>query len=170
MGTRIKPEAGKIESVEDVNFALREIGLAQKELDAIDSEANKQIAEIKTGAAKDGEKLRKKIAETSARIQAFADYNRDDLFTDKKTIELSFGFFGYRKSTKISVRKTTVELLKKLHLDKYVRTKEEPDKDSMAELDDETLTQVDAVRKISDDFFCEAKTEEINRDLLKSAS
>ena len=40
----------------------------------------------------------------------------------------------------------------------------------MAELTDEALLQVDAVRKVTDDFFCEADTEEVNKDLLKSAS
>ncbi len=170
MGTRIKPQSGKIESLDDVNMALRDIGLAQKELDAIDTEAHKKIAELKTDAAKSGEKLRKHIAELSSKIQAYADYNREELFKDKKTIDLSFGLFGYRKSTKISVKKSTVELLKKLHLEKYIRIKEEPDKDAMAAMDDESLTQVDAVRKVSDEFFCESKTEEVNKDLLKSAS
>ena len=60
--------------------------------------------------------------------------------------------------------------MKKLSLTKCVRIKEEPDKDAMADLDDETLLQVDAVRKISDDFFCQANTEEVNRDLLKSGA
>ena len=170
MGTRFKPQGGKIESLDDVNIALRDIGLAERELDAIDTAANKEIAQIKSKAAKDGESLRNRIAETSAKIQAFADYNRDELFRDRKSIDLSFGSIGYRKSTKISIKKTTLELLKKLSLTKCVRIKEEPDKDAMAELDDETLLQVDAVRKISDDFFCQANTEEVNRDLLKSGA
>jgi hypothetical protein len=37
----------------------------------------------------------------------------------------------------------------------------------MAGLDDETLRQADAVRKVKDDFFCEADREEINKVLLK---
>jgi hypothetical protein len=45
--------------------------------------------------------------------------------------------------------------------------KEEPDKDAMAEMNDETLAQVDAVRKVKDDFFCEANKEEANKELLK---
>lgn len=169
MGTRIKPQGGKIESLEDVNMALRDIGLAQRELNTIDTDANKSIAEIRTEAAKSGEKLRKRIAETSARIQSYADYNKDDLFKDRKSIELNFGLFGYRKSTRISVKKTTIGLLKKLHLDQYIRVKEEPDKDLMAGLDDESLVQVDAVRKVTDDFFCEPKTDEVNRELLAAA-
>ena len=46
MGTRFKPQGGKIESLDDVNIALRDIGLAERELDAIDTAANKEIAQI----------------------------------------------------------------------------------------------------------------------------
>lgn len=170
MGTRIKPEAGKIASLEDANIALRDIGLAQKELDAIDSETNRKIAELKTSAAKQGEELRKAIAEKSAKLQAFADYNRDELFKDRKSLELSFGSFGYRKSTKISVKKTTLELLKKFGMKKFIRQKEEPDKEALAGLSDEDLRKVDAARKVSNDFFCEAKVEEVNKDLLRQGA
>lgn len=169
MGIRIKPQVGKIQSLEDVNIALRDIGLAEKELEAIDTAAHKKIAEIKTEAAKKGEELRNRIAEISAKVQAYAEYNREDLFKERKSIELSFGIIGFRKTTKISVKKTTLELLKKLSLTKCVRIKEEPNKEAMAELDDETLLQVDAVRKVTDDFFCQTNTEEVNKDLLKSA-
>lgn len=170
---RIKPMTGKLESLEDVNLALRDIGLAERELTQIDTEAHKKIAEIKTAAAEKGEALRKRIAELSTKIQAYSDYNRDELFKDRKTVELSFGIFGYRKSTKISVKKTTLELLKTLaekkrSLLKCVRIKEEVDKDELGKLDNETLLQVDAVRKTSDDFFCEANTEEVNRELLNA--
>jgi phage host-nuclease inhibitor protein Gam len=65
------------------------------------------------------------------------------------------------------VKKTTLGLLEKLKLDKYIRVKKEPDKEAMAFMDDEELAQVDAVRKIKDVFFCEANREEVNKELLK---
>ena len=103
MGTRIKTaNSGKIESLDDVNMALKDIGLAQKELDAIDAKANAEIAKIKEKALKDGESLRTKITESASKIQSYAEYNKDELFKDAKSIELSFGKIGYRKSTKIS--------------------------------------------------------------------
>lgn len=166
---RIKPQVGKLESLDDVNLALRDIGLKEKELDAIDSKAAKEIAEIKTRAAKDGEELRKEIAETAAKIQAYAEYNKAELFKDKKSVDLSFGKIGYRQSTKISVKKTTLELLKKLGFKSCVRIKEECDKDAMSNLSDDDLKSVDAARKVSNDFFCEANMEEVNKDLLKQA-
>ncbi|MGI5090918.1 host-nuclease inhibitor Gam family protein, partial [Treponema sp. OMZ 805] len=65
------------------------------------------------------------------------------------------------------VKKTTLELLKKLKLVRYIRIKEEIDKDLMAEMTDESLAQVDAVRKVKDSFFCEANREQVNKELLK---
>jgi phage host-nuclease inhibitor protein Gam len=167
---RYKPTPEKLETLEDVNAALRDIGLIERELESIDAEAQTQINEIRTSAAKKGEGLRKKAAELSAKAGAFAQYNKEELFKDKKTIELTFGVFGFRKSTSISVKKTTVELLEKLGLGKYVRIKKEPDKDLMKDMDDESLAQVEAVRRIKDDFFCEPNREEVNKDLLRQSA
>jgi phage host-nuclease inhibitor protein Gam len=164
---RLKPSVKKIDNLEDANLVLKEIGLLEHELEAVDADAHKQIAEIKAAAVKAGEPVRRRLADLSALLGAFAEYNRADLFKDKKTVQLSFGNFGYRKSTSISVKKTTLELLKKLGLDRYIRVKEEPDKEAMAVMDDEALAQVDAVRKVKDDFFCEADKTEINKELLK---
>lgn len=192
MGTRIKTaNSGKIESLDDVNMALKDIGLAQKELDAIDAKANAEIAKIKEKALKDGESLRTKITESASKIQSYAEYNKDELFKDAKSLELSFGKIGYRKSTKISVKKTTLEMLKnlldgrKLELEKAeseekrnaitvlitkiqscIRVKEEPNKESLGLMDDAFLKTVGASRKITNDFFCEANIEEVNKDLL----
>ena len=192
MGTRIKTaNSGKIESLDDVNMALKDIGLAQKELDAIDAKANAEIARIKEKALKDGESLRTKITESASKIQSYAEYNKDELFKDAKSLELSFGKIGYRKSTKISVKKTTLEMLKNLldgrktelekaeseekrnaitvlitKIQSCIRVKEEPNKESLGLMDDAFLKTVGASRKITNDFFCEANIEEVNKDLL----
>lgn len=192
MGTRIKTaNSGKIESLDDVNMALKDIGLAQKELDAIDAKANAEIAKIKEKALKDGESLRTKITESASKIQSYAEYNKDELFKDAKSIELSFGKIGYRKSTKISVKKTTLDMLKKLldgrklelekaeseekrnaitvlitKIQSCIRVKEEPNKESHGLMDNAFLQTVGASRKITNDFFCEANIEEVNKDLL----
>jgi phage host-nuclease inhibitor protein Gam len=167
---RYKPTPGKLETLEDVNSVLREIGLLEREIESIDAGAQKKIGEIKAAAAKQGEPLRKKITELSEKINAFAEYNKDDLFKDRKSVELTFGVFGFRKSTSISVKKTTVALLEKLGLNRYIRIEKQPDKEAMGEMDDESLAQVDAVRKVKDAFFCEPDREEVNKDLLRQAS
>jgi phage host-nuclease inhibitor protein Gam len=166
---RYKPTPEKLETLEDADSALREIGLLEREIEVIDGEAQKSIGELKAAAAKRGEPLRKKIAELSGKLHAYADYNKAEIFKDRKSVDLTFGIFGYRKSTSISVKKSTVALLEKLHLDKYIRIEKQPDKEALKELDDDSLAQVDAVRKVKDDFFCEPNREEVNKDLLKQA-
>ncbi|MEL5720322.1 MAG: host-nuclease inhibitor Gam family protein, partial [Treponemataceae bacterium] len=152
---RYKPSTGKLENLNDVDLALKEIGVMERELEVIDAKANEKILAIKNDAKKKGEVMRKNIAELSAKIGSYAEYNKDELFKDRKSVNLTFGVFGFRKSTSISVKKTTVELLKKLNLFDFLNIKETPDKDKMSAMDDETLAQVDAVRKVKDDFFCE---------------
>ena len=167
---RYKPTPERLANLEDADDALRNIGLLERELEAIDADAQKQIGEIKVAAVKKGETLRARISETTGKLQVYADYNKTDLFKDRKSIDLTFGTFGYRKSTSISVKKTTVDLLEKLGLGKYIRIEKSPDKEAMKEMDDESLAQVDSVRKIKDGFFCESNREEVNKDLLKQAS
>jgi phage host-nuclease inhibitor protein Gam len=121
---RLKPSVKKIETIEEANLVFKEIGLLESELEAIDIEAHKAIAEIKSRAAEDGAGKRKRVAELSGLLGAFAEYNKEGLFRDKKSVQLSFGVFGYRKSTSISVKKTTLELLRKLGLERYIRVKE----------------------------------------------
>ncbi|MBN2546543.1 MAG: host-nuclease inhibitor Gam family protein [Spirochaetes bacterium] len=165
---RIKPQLTKINNLDEADLVLKEIGIAERELEAIDAQAHKKIADIKENTAKKGEGLRSRITELASLLGSYAEYNKGELFREKKSVELTFGIFGYRKSTVISVKKATLELLKKLNLNQYIRIKEEPDKEKMSELSDEALCSVEAVRKIKDDFFCEANKEEINKELLKS--
>ncbi|MDR2759556.1 MAG: host-nuclease inhibitor Gam family protein, partial [Spirochaetaceae bacterium] len=77
---RLKPNVKKIESLEDANLTLKEIGLLERELETIDGDAHKQLAEIKTAAVKAGEPVRKRIADLSALLGAYAEYNRAELF------------------------------------------------------------------------------------------
>jgi len=165
---RMKPKVDKINSLEQANLVLKEISLVERELEAIDADGQKQINEIKEKTAKKGEELRKFIETCAAMVGAFAEYNKNELFAEKKTVELTFGCFGYRKSTSIHVKKTTLDLLKNQKMFDFIRIKEEPNKEKMAELDDEKLFLVDASRKVKDEFFLEAKKEEINIELLKT--
>jgi len=170
MAQRYKPNLAKIETLDDANEALREIGTLERELETIDAEAQNKIAAEKAAAAKRGESGRERILALTNQLAAWAEYNKADLFKDRKTVELTFGVFGYRKSTSIHVKKTTVELLERLGFERFVRVKKEPDKEAMTELDDESLAQVDAARKVKDDFFCEAAREEPNKEALKASA
>jgi len=161
---RTKSAAASITTMDEADSILREMCEIETSIEAIDNDANEKIAKIKEKAAIDGKELR--CLDT---LKAYASYFREELFKDKKSIERPFGILGFRKAPDaISVSKNTAELLKKLGLAKYIRTKIEPDKEAMLSLSDETLAQVEAVRKIKEDFFVETKRELVNQSITRN--
>jgi phage host-nuclease inhibitor protein Gam len=168
---RIKPAVvGKINNHNEADEVLMQIGSLTLDLEAIDAEADTQITRIKDKAATDGKSIRQKIDELSQMLGAFSEYNKADLFRDRKSVDLTFGVFGYRKSTSIHVKKSTLEILKEKGMTEYIRVKEEPNKEAMAAMSDESLATVDAKRIEKDDFFCESKRDAVNSALLKKGA
>lgn len=167
---RYKPNTGELQKLEDVDRALKELCGLEAEIERIDSEAEKQIAVIKAKTAEAGKGLRERVKEISATIKAFCDYHKNEYFKDKKSLNLSFGTIGYRMTPpSISITKQTLTLMKQLGLVGYIRVKEDVDKEALLSLDDETLSQIEAVRKQKNEFFIQPKREQINKNLLASA-
>lgn len=196
MANRYKPEsAGKIESIADVEEAFVEIRHAESELFKIDASADVQCARIREKAAEDGAKYRTVINGAVARIQAYAEYNREELFSKSKSLELENGTFGYRQSTKVSTKKTTLELLHELintktlmfkeatekeekaklkedlaKLNDCVKVEEKLQKKAIGELSAADMLAIGAAKIVEDQFFCESKKEEVNQNLLKAGA
>jgi phage host-nuclease inhibitor protein Gam len=159
----------QIKNLDEANQALAEIGGLQFKLKVIDGKASEKIGKIKEQAAKDGEESRNRIQELDSALALYAEYNKTDLFKEKKTVTLSYGNIGFRLSTKVSIStKTTLELLKKLFGSKGIRIKEEVDKEELKTWDDSQLAQVDAAKVEKDTFFYEVNEEEVNQDLMKA--
>ena len=167
--SRIKPKITTIESLEDANTALKELALSELYLSSIDAKYTKKIGTLKEQAAKEGDNTRRRIKELGDTLSLYAQYNKTKLFEKKKSLDFSWGTLGFRKSTKLKTKKTTLELLKKLFNDKGVRIKEEVDRDALHEWPDEDLAQVDAAKTVTDDFFYEINKEQVNRELLEAA-
>jgi phage host-nuclease inhibitor protein Gam len=165
---RTKSNEMTIKSLEEADFILKEMCGIEAQIEAIDNEADEKIAKIKETAAAEGKPLRDRYKSCVKAMEAYARYFRGEIFKDKKSVERSFGSFGFRKAPdSISVTKETAELLQKFGLKKYVRTKTEPDKEAMLSLDDETLAKVGAAKKQKEDFFVETKRELVNQELAK---
>jgi Mu-like prophage host-nuclease inhibitor protein Gam len=92
--------------------------------------------------------------------------NRADVLKDRKTVELAFGFMGFRASTAISQMKgvtaeMTLQRMKDHGLAEGIRTKEELDKDAVRGWPSERLALVGLTRVEKDTFFVELKEENI---------
>jgi phage host-nuclease inhibitor protein Gam len=168
---RTKSNEMTIKSLEEADAILREMCGIEAQIEAVDNDADEQIAKIKKAAAEEGKPLRDRYKSCVKAMEAYARYFRGELFKDRKSLERPFGAFGFRKAPdSVSVSKETADLLQKFGLKKYVRTKIEPDKEAMLSLDDDTLEKVGAARRQKEDFFVETKRELANQELSKKSA
>ena len=168
---RYKPEVQPIQTIDDADKALFELCELEGKLEEIDTKAEREIAQIREKVTTTGKPIRERIKELNATLKAWASFYKKDLFKEHKSIERPFGTFGYRKSpAKIVITKETIELLKKQgHLD-FVRIKEEVDKEALRDFTDEELAAVGASRKIKEEFFCQTKREQVNKDMITKSA
>ena len=168
---RNKAIAIKINNLEEASQTLCQITFMQDELSAIDTKADQAIAKIKEEATLNGKSLRKSIIELEQALAIYSDYNKGELYTEKRSIELGYGRMGYHKSTKISIKnkpndKSTLYLLKTLFKGKGIRIKEEVNKEELKDWSNEKLIQVNAKKIIMDNFYYEIEREQINQELI----
>lgn len=120
----------------DCNKAILELGNQRREAARLETEMNDQIAVIKD---KYGEKVQphnEKAAELLTGIDTFCSAHRDRLTNDNKVkfFRFSNGVISWRKQpAKVTLRKVedVLKKLKDLKLRKFIRTKEEVDKEAI---------------------------------------
>jgi phage host-nuclease inhibitor protein Gam len=164
-------------SLDEAAEFLTQIGKEQRATDKIQSDLNAKVDELKTKAMANVEPHQEKISQLVEGLFAYAEAHRDEL-TDggkRKTIEVPTGIFGWRMTPPaVSLRdvKSILKSLKSLGLERFIRTKEEIDKEAIlkepnvatrvrgvsisqheefiakpAELEIEIATQVDKLKK-----------------------
>lgn len=160
---RSKPsiETVKITSLSEADGLLKRISDINANLRKIEADTDIKVNEIKETMRAEAKELIEEKERLEKSLGIYSEYNKSELFSDKKTIELTFGLFGYRQSTSISVKQTTLELLKKHGLEEAIITKESPNKEVMRDWSEEKLKLVDAKRVVEDKFWVDAKQNEV---------
>lgn len=150
---RKRIEGTQLQSWDDVDTTLADIGRADRELQLIEAAANERIEEVKQAMKQAAQPVLDRKAALELAVKEFCDANRTE-FAKVKTRTLTFGEVGYRLSTKIMIRRIaeTLQALKDLALNNCIRAKEEPDKEAMKALTDEQLAEVGAARKTENIF------------------
>jgi phage host-nuclease inhibitor protein Gam len=164
--SRKRIEGTALSSWDQVDEALREIGMLDRDLGLLESGANEQIDRIKADTKAAAAPLHDRKAALELAIKEFTEANRGE-FTKVKTKILTFGSVGFRISTRVMIKRVadTLQALKDLGLTGCIRTKEEPDKEAMKNLSSETLAEVGASLKTDNVFGYE-----INQERLKEVA
>lgn len=155
---------------EQMETAFAEYAATDARLAKINATMDEQITRIREKYSDDITKMTENKDKCFELIQAFAQENREDLFSKKKSIDAAYGTFGFRTGTpKLKTLKgftwASATNLIKAFLPSYIRTSEEPAKDKL--LADRELPKVInnlgkcGIEVVQDEtFFIELKKEE----------
>lgn len=164
MPKRVKPNLSSatfpVHSLDDVDAALAQIAARKRQIDLIGLGVAEQVDEIKTRAAAETEPIRLEIAALELAIGRFAEASKAELFGKKKSVQLQFGIVGFRASSKLkTLKKWTFErvlaTLRDTGMRKYIRVKEEVDKEKLKGLAPETLAGIGCTVVQEDVFYYE---------------
>lgn len=136
--SRLKAAAASYtpQSREQVSVDIKKIGDIQRELTRIEADANDQIAVIMNQNTPKIEALRAELDVLQKGVQTWCEANRADITKDgkTKTANLITGEVAWRtKPDSVSLKgvELIIEALKKLKLDRFIRRKEEVNKDAI---------------------------------------
>ena len=133
--TKAKAATFICQSKEQTMDAIRTLGDTHRELTRIETEINDAIAVITSDRKEQIEALKERVATLTQGIQGWCEANRATLCADgKKSANLVTGEVSWRQrppSASIRAVDKVIETLKALGLSRFIRTKEEPNKEAM---------------------------------------
>ena len=147
-----------LHSWQECDEALRTIGEHQRDIAALESVMNEQIANAKTIAADRAAPLKSQVAELELALRDYAQTHRDDM-DGRKSKLLTFGSVGFRRSTRISlpsakekVAAIVARLRAKDMADCVVQPEPRVDKDALKKYGAEQIAEVGATLIVEDVF------------------
>ncbi|TAK59408.1 MAG: hypothetical protein EPO24_07675 [Bacteroidetes bacterium] len=162
-----------MKSFDDVDKALLKLANNESYIQRKEADMNAKMQAMRETFDKETAESRQAVLALQEDIENFCTLNKNE-FEKVRTRDLVHGSVGFRKTPpKVSLlnRKynwnTVIELLERLNLVKYVRTKKEVDKDSILtdsaanEITDEKLSSVGLRIDQTEQFGIEIKWESI---------
>ncbi|MBU1096872.1 MAG: host-nuclease inhibitor Gam family protein [Bacteroidetes bacterium] len=166
----------KINTFDDVNRVLFEIAQQESFIAKKEADMNNKIQKIKDKFDEETKEARASKELLEKELSAFCLLNKSE-FQKNRTKTLLFGKVGFRttppKVTQLNRKytvATTIELLKKIFTGKFLRTKEEMDKEALlaayacGELTDDKLAAVGLKVDQEDQFGYDIDWEKIDTE------
>lgn len=162
---RNKPKLMRpVKNLSEADQALADIGELKRKITLIETDMNAAIDAARAAAEVEASPLQAEIAQIEAGLAAFGEFEKKNLFKQKRSYDLAFGSIGFRKSSQIKTKAKhtwamVLGLLKEMKFPDAIRTKEEVNKDELSTWPDERLDLVGARRVPKDDFWYEVNQE-----------
>ena len=163
---KVKDDTYIILTFDQADTHLAKLATLQREKEALEAEADHMINAVKEDLKRQSAPIIDTMNKHVRSLEAFCEVNRDT-FGARQSVKRLFGVMGWRKSTAITTKKTTVDKIKDLFKSKaagFLHIKEIPDKTALDKLTDEQLADVDARRVLREEFFAEPDLTTVPND------
>ncbi len=163
---RKKATPFRIDDLAGANEALREMAELERDISTVKNRLNKRLDEATSAAAEESAPLKARYELLENSLEAFATLHKEDLFKDRKTLELDFGFLSFRQSSRVDkvngkiTWEQIVERMAEKGYDDGIRVKMEANKAAMMSWPEKKLAEVGATIKVADNFDIEVKQRE----------
>lgn len=123
-------------SFQDVDQNLKLIALDKVYINKREAEMNKRVIEMQNKYEEETREARERLMAYEKDIELFCAEHRDE-FVESKTITLNFGIVSFRLTTpklqplRGNTWEVVLTIIKKLKLTRFIRVKEELDKDAI---------------------------------------
>ncbi|WP_457571290.1 host-nuclease inhibitor Gam family protein [Desulfovulcanus sp.] len=161
-----------IKDLQQANQAMAEIKELKRSLEQIEHDLNDTIDRAKANAEAKAAPIQSRLEALENGLLAFAEYNKEELFAKKRTVEVMHGLLGYRRSKEIKTKpKITWAMvlgkIKELGFKEAIRIKEQVNKEELRTWTDERLNLIGARRVEKDSFWYEVKEENLEEATVR---
>lgn len=129
------PEIPVPQTLAEAEALLGRMGARQRRVEALETEMNERLAAIKAEFEEKAAPITESIEADFVSLQAWAEGQRETLLDGrKKSTRLATGELGWRTtppSVRITGKEKVLEALKEFGLERFIRTKEEPNKEAI---------------------------------------
>lgn len=152
---------------QECDDALRAIGENTRDIAAIRSVMNEEIAAVKAAAADRARPMEEQITELELALREYALTHRDDM-GGLKSRALNFGTVGFRRSTKVSLssaREKVAAIVARLRargMTECIRQAAPTvDKEALKKYSAEQIAEIGGTLTVEDEFWYEINEEEL---------
>jgi len=158
--SRAKPKIHPVKALAQANAVLGEIAALKRTCAAIEDSLNENVDRLQAQAEAAAAGPKSRLAQLELGLAAFAVHNKEELFSESRSCELTFGEIGFRRSSEIKPQsKSTWAMvlgkIKELGFVAALRIKEEVDREELRRWPAERLELVSAQRVEKDVFWYE---------------
>ncbi len=155
-----------IKDLDAADDALFELASNTRALQRLQDELNQAIDKLKAKFERDSQELVSKNEALGNGLHAFAEHHKAELFTRKRSLELTFGTLGYRVSSEVQPQpklkwRDVLERLERGNFDQAIRVKKEVDRDVLRTFGEDELAEVGVRLVDKDTFWFELKQEQL---------